>query len=84
MIEVNLELGRNAMAIYQDLVTEHKYEHGYASVMRFVRKLRGGQTPEARVPIQSNRPSCGVLREMIVSRQSRVGDDPRRESCPLG
>lgn len=53
MIEVNLELGRNAMAIYQDLVTEHKYEHGYASVMRFVRKLRGGQTPEARVPIQT-------------------------------
>lgn len=39
-IEAQLRLRRNAMAIYQDLVDEHGFVAGYASVMRFVRKLR--------------------------------------------
>jgi len=40
VIELGLNRGRNAMAIWQDLVTEHSFEHGYQSVKRFVHKLR--------------------------------------------
>ncbi len=46
-----LGLGRNAMAIWQDLVEDHGFTSGYSSVKRFVSKLRGTQTPEARVVI---------------------------------
>src|SRR5579859_6286469 len=45
--------GRNAVAIYQDLVDDHGFTAGYASVGRFVRKLRGAETPEARVVIET-------------------------------
>jgi transposase len=41
MIEHGLSLGRNAMAIYQDLVTEHGFSGRYNSVRRFAIKLRG-------------------------------------------
>jgi transposase len=36
-----LERGRNAKAIWQDLVDEHGFRCGYESVKRYVRKLRG-------------------------------------------
>ena len=45
-IEQALRLGRNAMAIWQDLVTEHGFTHGYASVKRFVGKLRAQEPGE--------------------------------------
>jgi transposase len=50
-IESGLSRGRNAMAIWQDLVDEYSFASSYQSVQRFVRKLRGRQTPEARVVI---------------------------------
>ena len=43
--------GRNAVAIYQDLVDDHGFTAKYASVRRFVVKLRGTASPEARVVI---------------------------------
>ena len=43
--------GRNAMAIWQDLVDDHHFTGRYASVRRFVVKLRGTAIPEARVVI---------------------------------
>lgn len=43
--------GRNAKAIYQDLVDSHGFTGRYASVRRFVRQLRGGSSPEARAVI---------------------------------
>jgi transposase len=46
-IELGLNLGRNAMAIWQDLVSEYGFGGGYESVKRFVRKLRGTQQREA-------------------------------------
>jgi transposase len=46
-IELGLSRGRNAMAIWQDLVGQHGFTGGYQSVKRFVRKLRGVQSPEA-------------------------------------
>jgi transposase len=43
--------GRNAMAIWQDLVDDHGFQGRYASVKRFVKQLRGSQPAEARVVI---------------------------------
>lgn len=39
-IEAQLALGRNAQSLYQDLVEQHDFPHGYNSVKRFVAKLR--------------------------------------------
>ena len=39
-VELGLCRGRNAMAIWQDLVSEHGFAGGYEAVKRFVRKLR--------------------------------------------
>jgi len=46
-----LRRGRNAMAIWEDLVDDHGFAARYASVRRFVRTLRGSSSPEARVVI---------------------------------
>jgi transposase len=46
-IEVGLSRGRNAVAIWQDLVCQHGYSGGYQTVKRFVRKLRGTPSPQA-------------------------------------
>jgi transposase len=43
--------GRNAMAIWQDLVDDHGFAARYASVRRFVVTLRGTSSPDARVVI---------------------------------
>jgi len=53
MIELELIRGRNAMGIYQDLVDRHGFQSSYQSVQRFVRKLRGAVSPEARVIIET-------------------------------
>jgi transposase len=53
MIELELSRGRNAMGIYQDLVDVHGFTGSYQSVKRFVRKLRGAVSPEARVIIET-------------------------------
>jgi len=50
-IEAALTSGRNAMAIWQDLVDDHRFTARYASVRRFVAKLRGSTVPVARVVI---------------------------------
>lgn len=52
-IESALAKGRNAMAIFPDLVDGQGFSGKYASVKRFVRKLRGSAAPEARVVIQT-------------------------------
>jgi len=51
LIELGLARGRNARAIWQDLVDAHGFAGGYQSVRRYVRKLRGATAPEA----------CGVI-----------------------
>ena len=45
LIEPALARGRNAMAIWQDLVDDHGFPGRYASVRRFVVKLRGQRPP---------------------------------------
>ena len=51
IIELGLGRGRNAMAIWQDLVCSFGFASSYQSVQRFVRKLRGTQVPQARAVI---------------------------------
>src|SRR5271168_2292009 len=53
LIALELERGRNAMGIWQDLVDRHGFAGGYQSVRRFVRNLRGASTPEARAIIET-------------------------------
>jgi transposase len=50
-IELGLSQGRNAMAIWQDLVAESGFSGGYQTVKRFVRKLHGNQQPRQRAVI---------------------------------
>jgi len=53
LVAQELERGRNAMGIWQDLVDSHGFGGGYQSVLRFVRALRGSMAPEARVIIET-------------------------------
>jgi transposase len=46
VIELGLSRGRNAVAIWQDLVTDNGFSGAYNTVKRFVRKLRGADPPE--------------------------------------
>ncbi|MFZ0339169.1 MAG: IS21 family transposase [Terracidiphilus sp.] len=52
-IELGLSRGRNAMAIWQDLVDTRGFTGGYQSVKRFVRKLVGGTPKEACAVIET-------------------------------
>jgi transposase len=52
-IEVGLSRGRNAKAIWQDLVDACGFSGGYQSVKRFVRKFRGKQSPQACAVIET-------------------------------
>jgi transposase len=51
LIQEALGRGRNAMAIWQDLVDDHGFQARYSSVKRFVHQLRGSKPAEARVVI---------------------------------
>ena len=53
LIELELSRGRNAMGIWQDLVDKHGFTSSYQSVQRFVLRLRGAVSPEARVIIET-------------------------------
>jgi transposase len=53
LIERWLDDGRTAMSIWQELVDRHGFAPQYATVGRFVRKVRGCRPPEARVVIET-------------------------------
>jgi len=53
LIEEALGRGRNAMAIWQDLVDDHGFTAKYASVKRYVARMRATTPPEARVVIET-------------------------------
>ena len=50
-VELGLSRGRNAMAIWQDLVDQCGFAAGYQSVRRFVRHLQANSAPEPRAVI---------------------------------
>ena len=53
LIEEWLGRGRNAKAIYQDLVVDHGFTARYASVSRYVRKLYGTRAVDAHPVIET-------------------------------
>ena len=53
LIARELDRGRNAMGIWQDLVDGHGFGGGYQSVRRFVRRLDQARSPEARAIIET-------------------------------
>jgi len=53
LVEQGVRRGRDAMSIWQDLVDDHGFAHGYQSVRRFVVKLRGEQNLEAHPVIET-------------------------------
>jgi transposase len=52
-IEDAIGRGRNAVAIWQDLVEDHGFTARYASVKRYVARLRATAPPEARIVIET-------------------------------
>jgi len=53
VIELGLSRGRNAKAIWQDLVDTYDFAASYQSVRRFIHQTRGRQTPEACAVIET-------------------------------
>jgi len=52
-IDLGISKGRNAEAIWQDLVDSSGFAGGYQSVKRFIRNLRGTSSPEACAVIET-------------------------------
>jgi hypothetical protein len=73
VIEAELAKGRNAMAIWQDLVDGHGFAERYASVKGFVRKLCGSPAPEARVVIETAPGEDYGEPRVMVRRARRLG-----------
>ena len=73
LIALELDRGRNAMGIWQDLVDSHGFGGGYQSVRRYVRKLRAAMPPEARAIIETRarRRVPGGLRHRADGARSR-------------
>jgi transposase len=61
-IELGLSKGRNAKAIWQDLVDLHGFTGDYQSVKRFVRRFRGQQSPQA----------CAVIETAVSGEEAQV------------
>ena len=57
LIDEAVRRGRNAMAIYQDLVDDHGFQARYSSVKRFVQSLRGSAPVEALSLIHISEPT---------------------------
>jgi transposase len=56
IIEAGFRRGRTARAIYEDLVDDHGFEAAYASVKRFVRRLREQASPGEAHPVITTEP----------------------------
>jgi transposase len=68
LIEQALTKGRNAKAIWQDLVDDHGFAGGYQSVKRFIGKLRGSASPQE--------PCAVIVTEPGEEAQVDYGDGP--------
>ena len=72
VIEAGLGKGRNAVAIWQDLVTAYGFSGAYNTVKRFVGKLRGGPAQPAKAVHHhcTRRGSTGRLRQRSAGARS--------------
>ena len=77
LIALELERGRNATGIWQDLVDSHGFAGGYQSVKRYVRKLRGAKSPEARTfrlsPVKSARSTTALGLWCVIPTVASIG-----------
>jgi hypothetical protein len=76
VIELGISRGRNAMAIWQELVDTCGFASGYQSVRRFVSRLQGGQSSEPCAVIETAPgEDYGKFRVMVRGsvRRSRFG-----------
>ena len=69
IVEAALSKGRNARAIFQDLVHSHGFPGKYSSVNRFVRKLRRSMIAEARLMFPTSAGEDRMARR-LMARQS--------------
>jgi hypothetical protein len=87
-IELGVSRGRNAMAIWQDMVCQYGFSGGYQTVKRFVRKLQRLSTATSRRdhPDRGRRRGSGRLRhgshgsrraERQVQAHTAIRDDAR-------
>ena len=84
-IELSLSKGRNAKAIYQDLVDDQGFAGRYQSVNRFVRHCRGTQTPEARAVILTLGYSRKCIRLLTFQSSTRTWAELHEQAFrPLG
>jgi hypothetical protein len=79
-----LARGRNAVAIWQDLVDDHGFPARYASVRRFVVALRGSAPADARVvittaPAKKARSTTATARWSAIAARASIG--ARASSC---
>ena len=77
-IELGLSQGRNAKAIWQDLVDTYHCAAGYQSVRRFVHQIRGRQSPEACAVIETSPGEDYGESAVMVRTASRVARPQRR------
>ena len=80
IVELGLSRDRNAMAIWQDLVSDYGFQGGYQSVRRFAYKLRGARVQQApavilTAPGEESQVDCGS-RPMVHEAPSEK-DRPR-------
>ena len=85
LIVAALGRGRNAMAIWQDLVDDHGFAARYASVRRFVSSVRQQPAVEARVVITSAPGEDYVESRVMLSEadQERLLADCGRLGLPI-
>jgi hypothetical protein len=81
LIAEALGRGRNAMAIWQDLVDNHGFAARYASVRRFVVTMRDAAPAEARVVITT---APGEGRPGRLRRRRADGARPEHRQVPAG
>jgi hypothetical protein len=77
LVELGLRRGRNAIAIWQDLISDHGFAGSYQTVKRFVRNLRGPQGPEAAgivspQPEKKRRSTTAVVRWWAIRRTASI------------
>jgi hypothetical protein len=79
VIELGLSRGRNAMAIWQELVDTCGFASGYQSVRRFVSRLQGGQSLEPCAVIETRRAKkrkaiTATARWSAIRRAASIGE----------
>lgn len=88
LIVEGIRRGRNAMAIWQDLVDGHGFDGRYASVRRFVRRfvraLRGAAVREPAAILTTGPGEEGQVDYGVVALPCRVRDPDRKGKVESG